>query len=57
MERDPSEGPLMDIWGEAVDVLTHDERDGETNNQVVVAVHPYAEWRGSRGARHRDRRE
>jgi len=38
------------IWGGTVDVLTHDERDGETDNQVVSTVYPYAEW-GNRGER------
>jgi len=45
------------IWGGTVDVLTHDEREGETNNQVVSTIYPYVEWRGLRRARHRDRRE
>jgi len=58
MERNPSGGPLVHIiWGEAVDVLTRDERGGETDKQAVVAVFPYAEGRGSQGVRHRDRRE
>jgi len=48
MERNPSEGPLVHmIWGEAVDVLTHDETGGETDNQVVAAAYSYAEWKGS----------
>jgi hypothetical protein len=45
------------IWGGAVDVLTRDERDGETDNQVVSTVYPCAEWRGSRRARHHDQRK
>jgi hypothetical protein len=45
------------IWGGTVDVLTHDERDGETDNQAVSAVYPYAERRESRGAGHHDRCE
>lgn len=45
------------IWGRTADVLAHDEREGETNNQVVSAIYPYAERRGSRRARHHDRRE
>jgi hypothetical protein len=31
--------------GETVDVLTHDERGSETDNQVVAAVYPYVERR------------
>jgi len=34
------------IWGETADVLTRDERGGETDNQVVAAVCPYTERRG-----------
>jgi hypothetical protein len=37
-------------WGETVDVLTRDERGGETDNQVVAAVCSHTEWRG-RGER------
>jgi hypothetical protein len=58
MERDPSEGPLgTQNLGETVDVLTRDERGGETDNEVVVAVCPYAEWRGRGERENRDRRE
>jgi hypothetical protein len=41
---------LHKTWGETVDVLTRDGRGGETNNQVVAAVYPYAE-RKDRGER------
>jgi hypothetical protein len=34
------------IRGKTADVLTRDERSGETDNQVVAAICPYAEWRG-----------
>ena len=48
-ERNPSEGPLGTQnrgGGGNVDVLTRDERGGETDNQVVAAVCPYTERRG-----------
>lgn len=52
MERNPSGGPPdTRNLGETVDVLTRDERDGETHSQVVAALCPNTEWRdrGERG--------
>ena len=37
---------IHEIRGETADVLTRDERGGETDNQVVGAVCPYTERRG-----------
>ena len=33
------------IWGEAVGVLTREDRGSKTDNQVVAAICPYAECR------------
>ena len=43
-ERNPSEGPPnAQNLGETVDVLTRDERGGETDNRVVAALCPNTE--------------